>query len=127
MFFFLMTRRPPRTTRTDTLFPYTTLFRSVASNKDYLTKILAHEAFASGDFNTGFVVRHFPQQRIANETHSFRQIALAAVALYLDDARALVDANGLLPEFVGWASRSQARRVGKECVSTVRIRCAPYT
>src|SRR3546814_1038636 len=26
--FFLMMRRPPRSTRTDTLFPYTTLFRS---------------------------------------------------------------------------------------------------
>src|SRR3546814_8723745 len=26
--FFLMLRRPPRSTRTDTLFPYTTLFRS---------------------------------------------------------------------------------------------------
>src|SRR3546814_14439137 len=30
LFFFLMIRRPPRSTRTDTLFPYTTLFRSDA-------------------------------------------------------------------------------------------------
>src|SRR3546814_3097311 len=29
VFFFLMLRLPPRSTRTDTLFPYTTLFRSV--------------------------------------------------------------------------------------------------
>src|SRR3546814_8101335 len=29
LFFFYMIRRPPRSTRTDTLFPYTTLFRSV--------------------------------------------------------------------------------------------------
>src|SRR3546814_11590467 len=29
MFFFLMIRRPPRSTRTDTLFPYTSLFRSL--------------------------------------------------------------------------------------------------
>src|SRR3546814_7251925 len=28
IFFFVMTRRPPRSTRTDTLFPYTTRFRS---------------------------------------------------------------------------------------------------
>src|SRR3546814_20964481 len=28
VFFFLLIRRPPRSTRTDTLFPYTTLFRS---------------------------------------------------------------------------------------------------
>src|SRR3546814_15500008 len=31
VFFFLMIRRPPRSTRTDTLFPYTTLFRSISS------------------------------------------------------------------------------------------------
>src|SRR3546814_7367476 len=31
MLFFLMIRRPPRSTRTDTLFPYTTLFRSPAA------------------------------------------------------------------------------------------------
>src|SRR3546814_9740690 len=30
LFFFLRIRRPPRSTRTDTLFPYTTLFRSVS-------------------------------------------------------------------------------------------------
>src|SRR3546814_1929851 len=29
LIFFLMIRRPPRSTRTDTLFPYTTLFRSL--------------------------------------------------------------------------------------------------
>src|SRR3546814_12646978 len=28
LFFFFMIQRPPRSTRTDTLFPYTTLFRS---------------------------------------------------------------------------------------------------
>src|SRR3546814_1794901 len=33
-FFFLMIRRPPRSTRTDTLFPYTTLFRSVGPEAD---------------------------------------------------------------------------------------------
>src|SRR3546814_14164006 len=32
--FFLLIRRPPRSTRTDTLFPYTTLFRSPARNDD---------------------------------------------------------------------------------------------
>src|SRR3546814_16921968 len=34
LFFFLMIRRPPRSTRTDTLFPYTTLFRSVRAAGD---------------------------------------------------------------------------------------------
>src|SRR3546814_20976357 len=32
MFFFLMIRRTTRSTRTDTLFPYTTLFRSIEDN-----------------------------------------------------------------------------------------------
>src|SRR3546814_15781643 len=39
--FFLMIRRPPRSTRTDTLFPYTTLFRSPIGNKDYSSVIAA--------------------------------------------------------------------------------------
>src|SRR3546814_14728153 len=34
LFLFLMIRRPPRSTRTDTLFPYTTLFRSAEVGND---------------------------------------------------------------------------------------------
>src|SRR3546814_13812547 len=41
-FFFLMIRRPPRSTRTDTLFPYTTLFRSA---DDGLPVILVSSEF----------------------------------------------------------------------------------
>src|SRR3546814_13289794 len=41
IFFFLMIRRPPRSTRTDTLFPYTTLFRS------FLKPAEARERFAA--------------------------------------------------------------------------------
>src|SRR3546814_9668615 len=33
MCFFLMIRRPPRSTRTDTLFPYPTLFRSAVADR----------------------------------------------------------------------------------------------
>src|SRR3546814_11100604 len=36
LFFFFMIRRPPRSTRTDTLFPYTTLFRSLSESVDAL-------------------------------------------------------------------------------------------
>src|SRR3546814_5994985 len=43
-FFFLMIRRPPRSTRTDTLFPYTTLFRTPVAVSD--------DASASGPQDT---------------------------------------------------------------------------
>src|SRR3546814_1599395 len=43
-YFFLMIRRPPRSTRTDTLFPYTTLFRSLVTG--FCGQIsLGHAAF----------------------------------------------------------------------------------
>src|SRR3546814_7631142 len=38
--FFLMIRRPPRSTRTDTLFPYTTLFRSARTATIAAMKVL---------------------------------------------------------------------------------------
>src|SRR3546814_6035907 len=40
-FFFLMIRRPPRSTRTDTLFPYTTLFRSTWFSRDAFAAFVA--------------------------------------------------------------------------------------
>src|SRR3546814_9415235 len=40
-FFFLMIRRPPRSTRTDTLFPYTTLFRSARCGDRPRDRLLA--------------------------------------------------------------------------------------
>src|SRR3546814_12170042 len=40
VFFFLMIRRPPRSTRTDTLFPYTTLFRSRPLDDDRRKAVL---------------------------------------------------------------------------------------
>src|SRR3546814_1844864 len=39
LFFFLMIRRPPRSTRTDTLFPYTTLFRPRAHRRHALASL----------------------------------------------------------------------------------------
>src|SRR3546814_12886928 len=47
---FLMIRRPPRSTRTDTLFPYTTLFRSV--DADGLGRLFGGEGRA-GDVGQG--------------------------------------------------------------------------
>src|SRR3546814_21028307 len=56
VFFFLMIRLPPRSTRTDTLFPYTTLFRSedgqfAAATPDMIDAILEGAAqLAEGEF-----------------------------------------------------------------------------
>src|SRR3546814_5865092 len=41
VFVLLMIRRPPRSTRTDTLFPYTTLFRSLLEQRRRLGGVLA--------------------------------------------------------------------------------------
>src|SRR3546814_12870558 len=46
-FFFLRIRRPPRSTRTDTLFPYTTLFRSNA--RAILDHVLQCSAVGTAD------------------------------------------------------------------------------
>src|SRR3546814_1924506 len=55
--FFLMIRRPPRSTRTDTLFPYTTLVRSIAMQ--ILTGI---EEFCTGaTCRHAAIVRYFGQ------------------------------------------------------------------
>src|SRR3546814_8132323 len=51
--FFLMLRRPPRSTRTDTLFPYTTLFRSVGdmgrgNDADFGQPLTCAQGFGGG-------------------------------------------------------------------------------
>src|SRR3546814_11263833 len=43
-----MIRRPPRSTRTDTLFPYTTLFRSKVANPDKASGIIDSQHDAGG-------------------------------------------------------------------------------
>src|SRR3546814_11660528 len=77
-FFFLKIRRPPRSTRTDTLFPYTTLFRSreqIAEIGDSALDELLHpedrqriirhiEAF--NDLPDGQVIDHEYRMRHAN-------------------------------------------------------------
>src|SRR3546814_18017019 len=54
-----MTRRPPRSTRTDTLFPYTTLFRSVQSRSgETVLRADVTERVQPGVLYTTF---HFPE------------------------------------------------------------------
>src|SRR3546814_14756651 len=72
-FFFLMIRRPPRSTRTDTLFPYTTLFRSeVASRLRDIAPERATVARFGGDEFVVFVpdCDRRSSERLASEIHA---------------------------------------------------------
>src|SRR3546814_18418259 len=54
-FFFLMLRRPPRSTRTDTLFPYTTLFRSPEQPRTHVTPSHSTPDTNSGELTSSFL------------------------------------------------------------------------
>src|SRR3546814_3138419 len=76
-----MIRQPPRSTRTDTLFPYTTLFRSVLASATLLA--------ACGDTDD-------PSSE-ANATPEAEQDAPASIRLLTHDSFALSD--GVLEQF----------------------------
>src|SRR3546814_19545413 len=103
-FFFLMIRRPPRSTRTDTLFPYTTLFRSLYG----IT----------------------PRQLVAPELFSSVQVINGASAFLNGAAPGGSGIGGsvnLIPKTAEREmTRSEERRVGTEGVRTCRYRWAPY-
>src|SRR3546814_16839843 len=97
LFCFLMIRRPPRSTRTDTLFPYTTLFRSACLALG-ATIVTDSREIPADDFFTGMF-------DTALEEHE-----IITAVRFPAPKRA----------------RSEERRVGKECVSTCRSRWSPY-
>ncbi len=81
-----------------------TTLLGVVSNRDYLASLVAHEGFASGDFSTAFIGKHFPQETIAHLKPTARHLALGGVALYMDDAAHLLADHDLSTEFIGWHS-----------------------
>src|SRR3546814_14335236 len=99
-----MIRRPPRSTRTDTLFPYTTLFRSGPVDREV---VLSPEA--EGDDNED---RREQQQQGIEERRADQSEAAQRLA-----------ACEACPGAVACRTwRSEERRVGKECVSKCRSR-----
>src|SRR3546814_3193471 len=60
-----MTRRPPRSTRTDTLFPYTTLFRSHHPAAHRIGRVLEQIEFDQFARHLAVVVNDQPQRRDA--------------------------------------------------------------
>src|SRR3546814_2991787 len=54
-----MIRRPPRSTRTDTLFPYTTLFRSAVAERVTLLGLRRNSARPWTEFDDAELVRRY--------------------------------------------------------------------
>src|SRR3546814_11147691 len=112
-----MIRRPPRSTRTDTLFPYTTLFRSADPVFD-LTRPLKGP----------FAARDVGAADAADAAIQLAKLAGLLPALFIreavkDDRQAPHVTPGDVASSV---ARSEERRVGNERVSTCRSRWAPY-
>src|SRR3546814_20733483 len=111
-----MIRRPPRSTRSDTLFPYTTLFRSVAEFVG-LVDLGKMKAIVWHDENLGAECDEVEiPADMAEAAAEWRQ-KLVDLAVEQDDAvmEAYLEGN-----------RSAERSVGIECVSTCRTRGSPY-
>src|SRR3546814_15650816 len=112
-----MTRRPPRSTRTDTLFPYTTLFRSFfggfASIKhgDAMRPIETRAVSMPVFGGWQRPARH----RFISDQEDFRVIRQRPAFLELRDQSTPFQAER---DIIHWRQiRSDARRVGQECVS----------
>src|SRR3546814_18795746 len=122
---FLMIRRPPRSTRTDTLFPYTTLFRSERAGGEHRAFVIetAHQhADAAADRPHDVFGRDF-----AILEHQLGGVGAAHPHLVelLRDREALeplFDQEGGDALRSRRAVRSEERRVGQVCVSTCRSR-----
>src|SRR3546814_15032714 len=106
-----MIRRPPRSTRTDTLFPYTTLFRAMAKAAGQrLVSLLILGLRGGGDRSQGAAMEAAFE---GDDDAPFRRPALIGRPAPYQLDRGLV-------------GRSEERRVGKECVRTCRSRWSPY-
>src|SRR3546814_18408699 len=110
--FFLMVRRPPRSTRTDTLCPYTTLFRSPAFHPRRLNR-WTRRSF-------GFRLRMI--ELALRPPKIFRHRRLVLHRRSVRKSRWLGRRCLSVPHRRVLTLRSEERRVGKECVSTCRSR-----
>src|SRR3546814_14803664 len=125
-----MSRRPPRSTRTDTLFPYTTLFRSARHiDPEYWIGFAGLSPLAW--LWMGSAVAAAIGRRLAGDANRTADGTLGIEAIVM--IRRLF-AFVLLCWLLGFAwfslllpqpFRSEERRVGKECVSTCRSRWSP--
>src|SRR3546814_16759866 len=113
-----MIRRPPSTTRTDTLFPYTTLFRSTRIDQVGDDLAVVEEQHRAGNARAQVACQRGPALLPHPVDRGFRG---ADVEIHRQ-RHVLADFPQRIPVFVS----SEERRVGKECVSTCRSRWWPY-
>src|SRR3546814_20212968 len=119
-FFFLMIRRPPRSTRTDTLFPYTTLFRSMSRELATALMMLAGAGwlFAAGGWlvqSAGELLRRGLVLSADDVAHFAPGEALTRNGFEILLPLARLFALALVPSFAG--PTSDRRRVGQAVVS----------
>src|SRR3546814_7579183 len=79
--FFLMIRRPPRSTRTDTLFPYTTLFRSGAGDCAHALRWQREPATAGQPQAPPPPLRQVRSEEHTSELQSLMRISYAVFCL----------------------------------------------
>src|SRR3546814_18097120 len=103
-----MIRRPPRSTRTDTLFPYTTLFRSDGKLYGRGGADDGYAVYASLTAIMALDKQGIPRPRCVGLIETCEESGSYDLLPYVD---ALRERMGNV------ALRSEERRVGKECVS----------
>src|SRR3546814_14881662 len=135
-----MIRRPPRSTRTDTLFPYTTLFRSLVLEQAEAAAVRTGNASVAVVSGIGWhpgvigIVAGRLKERLnkpaivigLDEAGVGKGSGRSISGVDLGAAVIAARESGLLSAGGGHAIRSEARGVGKECVSTCRTRWAPH-
>src|SRR3546814_13702481 len=119
--------RPPRSTRTDTLFPYPTLFRSGPSAARGGDLGYCHPSRMPPDFAGAALALEPGQYTRAPVRTEFGWHIILLVDRRADDIPSFLDMEDKLREEATKAAgdRSEERRVGKECVSRCRYRWTP--
>src|SRR3546814_11367984 len=113
--FFLMIQRPPISTRTDTLFPYTTLFRSAVHVINSSQKI-SYKQFPGGNYSVRVIYDDNANQ--VWDTGNLAEKRQPEQLWYW---------NKIVTIRPNWEQeRSDERSVGKECGSTGRSRGSLY-
>src|SRR3546814_14585905 len=118
-----MIRRPPISTRTDTLFPYTTLFRAI-----YTHAIALDDGQHARYLDFQAIDKIKPRLCGKLRTQGLMQL-ISEVGVFTCIMRCLFDFDLVEAQLLGTLAaqiRSEERRVGKECVSTCRSRWSPY-